>query len=62
MDNLMIPAALVLVLTNISFAILAIRNGYRAAVAQQECQRMVAQQTRANPLLSAPEAHTAQGG
>lgn len=62
MDNLLIPAALVLVLTNISFAVLAARNWYRAEVAQQECQRLVAQQTRANPLLSSPEAHSAQGG
>ena len=61
MDNYLIPAALVLIATNISFAVLAWRNGVRADVAQQECQRMVAQQTRANPL-SAPEAHSAQGG
>ena len=61
MDNYLIPAALVLVLTNISFAWLALRWWSIAKVAQQECRRMVAQQTRANPL-STPEAHSAQGG
>jgi len=43
MDAL-IPASLVLVLTNISFAWLAARNYYRAEAAQKENARLVAQQ------------------
>jgi hypothetical protein len=43
MDNLLIPAALVLILTNISFATLAARHWYRAEVAQRELARLATQ-------------------
>jgi len=46
MDSLLIPAALVLVVTNMSFAILAARNWQRAEAAQREIARLVAQQQR----------------
>jgi hypothetical protein len=44
MDTYLVPAAIVLALTNISFAWLAARNWYRAETAQREVARLVAQQ------------------
>lgn len=44
MDSYLVPAAIVLALTNISFAWLAARNWHRAEAAQREVARLVAQQ------------------
>ena len=43
MDSLLIPAALILVMTNISFAWLAERQRRRADAAQREIAELVAQ-------------------
>lgn len=44
MDIYLLPAAIVLALTNLSFALLAARNWYRAEVAQRELARLVSLQ------------------
>jgi hypothetical protein len=62
MDNPLAPIVLMLALALLITAILAFLERRARMIAQREITLIVAQQTRANPLLSTPEAHSAQGG